>query len=407
MPNVRSLASAMLAAGLFCAAASPSLAAYCGCDKPPPAPNVPVRPDFSYPGATIVLFNEHFVPGKRYIVNFYRFRLLDGLALLQQRLDASTTAVAVSARDQGDFDPQHPTATLPQKKQLRVKLPAHLHYGPSRIEVVDAAHPAIPVHVISQDEFTVIGRPIPLTETMTDVDLPVATGMSHDGHVFFAFDMSHVRNQTLVDARMTELVLPLSATGVTGWNIQGFNVGTLAALPDDPKFGWRLLDAKGLDVSVTGNANRIRYWRHEFFSWEAAHEAGGAKMLVDDPIEHDYWHQDGTPHFDQDHIVVAVDVGALDPAQLLRGTRLNLIHLRITTTRTPNPYAADPNPANDGASTTSSTSTTTSSTAPLLTLTSVSTTTAPRPTTVTTSTAVLPTVTTLPLGLDPTKLLGH
>src|SRR5262249_36470690 len=158
---------------------------------------------------------------------------------------------------------------------------------------------------------------IVMSEGMTNVEFPYATGLSRDGHVFFSFDMSNVRNPVLVDARFTELVLPLYAQRITGWNVQGFNVGTLAGVPDDPKFGCALLDASGNDVSVLGNGSRLSYWRHEFFTWAAAHEPGGAKVLVDDPIDHDYWHQDGTPHFDHDHIVVAVDVSALDPARLV------------------------------------------------------------------------------------------
>jgi len=350
---------------LVVAATPPALAAYCGCDKPPPAPNVAVRPSFTYPGATVVLFSESYVVGRRYTVNFYRFRLLGGLGLLQQRLDGSATAVAVRARDQGDFNPLDPTATLPLKAQLRVKLPARLHYGPSRIEVVDPLQPATPVKVIGEDDFTVIGRPLALTETMNARSFAYETGMSNDGHVFFAFDMTNVRNEMLMDARMTDLILPLFANGVTGWNVQGFNVGTLAALPDDPKFGFRLLDNSGLDLSTVGNASRISYWRHEFNTWESLHHPGGAKVLGENPIDHDYWHQDGTPHFDQDHIIVAVDVSQLDPSYLLRRTRLNLIRLQITTKRAPNPYAADPNPTNDAAPG-SSTSTTTTTTTTLL-----------------------------------------
>src|SRR5262249_14019614 len=66
---------------LALAAGSPALAAYCGCDKPPPTPNVSVRPDFSYPGATIILFSENFVNGRYYTVNFYRFQLSATLRL--------------------------------------------------------------------------------------------------------------------------------------------------------------------------------------------------------------------------------------------------------------------------------------------------------------------------------------
>ncbi len=346
MPKPLTPAAAMLVLALVVAGSSPAGAAYCGCDKPPPAANVAVRPDFSYPGAEIILFSQSFELGRRYTVNFYRFRRLG--ALLRPRLDASTTATAIGARDQGDFDPLHPANALPLRTQLRVKLPKRLHYGPSRIEVVDPRRPSAPVLAISQDEFTVIGKPIVLSETLSDVDVPYTTAMSHDGHIFFAFDMHQVRNETLVDVRMTEVLLPLFASGVTGWNIQGFNVGSLRDVPDEAKFGWRLFDANDADASNTGNASRIRYWRHEFNTWENAHHTGGTKVLVPNNVDHDYWHEDGTPHFDHDHIVIAVDVSELDPARILRGTRLNAIRLRISTTRTPNPYAADPNPTSGG-----------------------------------------------------------
>jgi hypothetical protein len=327
--------------------AVPGLAAYCGCDKPPPAANVPVRPDFSYPGATIILFSDSFVEGRRYVVRFYHVPPAGRLGLARRRLDASTAALAVRARDQGDFNPLVPTATLRLRPQLRVVLPARLHYGPARIEVVDPRRgAAAPVLVIGEDQFTVIGQPIVMSENMSNVSVPYRTGMSADGHVFFAFDMHQVRNPVVIDARFSELVLPLFSTGITGWNVQGFNVGTLAGIPNDPKFGWRLLDAAGDDISVLGNASRLSYWRHEFFTWAAAHEPGGSKVLVDDPIDHDYWHQDGTPHFDHDHIIVAIDMSELDPMNLLHGVGLDLdlIRLQILTTVGPNPYASRPNP---------------------------------------------------------------
>jgi hypothetical protein len=346
MPKRLAVTRALLAFAIAVSSAAPVLAAYCGCDKPPPAPNVPVRPDFAYPGGTIVLFSDHLVEGRQYVVSFYRFRLLSQLGLSRRKLDGTVTATAVRARDQGDFNPLVPTAPLRLRPQLRVTLPPRLHYGPSRIEVRDPqAGPGAPLLVVSEEEFTVIGRPIVMRENM-NATVPYRTGMSRDGHVFFAFDMHNVRNPILVDARFMELVLPLFADGVTGWNVQGFNVGTLAGIPEDPKFGWRLLDAAGNDISVLGNANRIRYWRHEFFTWEAAHRPGGSKVQVDDPVDHDYWHQDGTPHFDHDHIVVAIDVSALDPSGLLHGigVDLNLIRLKLSTAVGPNPYAADPNP---------------------------------------------------------------
>ena len=348
-------------------AGSPALAAYCGCDKPPPAPNVSVRPDFSYPGATIILFSENFVNGRRYTVNFYRFQLSAALHLYP-RLDGSISTVGVQARDQGDFDYAHPTATLPLRKQIRAKLPKKLHYGPARIEVIDPQHPENPVLVISENEFTVIGRPIELDEHMHNESFSYETGMSRDGHIFFAFDMSDVRDETLIDARFMESIIPLSGASITGWNVQGFNVGTPASLPDDPKFGWRLLDDSGHDASTQGNAHRISYWRHEFNTWWDIHEEGGGKEEVNNPIDHDYWHQDGTPHFDQDHIIVAVDVSAVDPALLLRGTKLNLIRIQVSTQESSNPYANDPNPANAGTSTTSTTTVATSTSITLPTL---------------------------------------
>jgi hypothetical protein len=343
MPRRSTRAAALLALAGLLAGRAPARAAYCGCDKPPPDPNVAVRPEFSYPGASIILFSEDFVVGREYTVNFYRFRLLSLVGLLQPRLDARTRARAVRARDQGDFDPLDPTAPLPLRTQLRVKLPRTLEYGPARIEVVDPATGAR-VLVIGEDDFTVIGEPIVLRENMPPRVIPYETGMSRDGHLFFAFDMSRVRNPILLDAEIVDLLLPLFSEGMTGWNVQGFNVGTLRDVPDDPRFGWRLFDPNGHDVSILGNASRVSYWRHEFWTWELAHHAGGPKVQVDDPLDHDFWHEDGTPHIDHDHIVVAVDVHELDLSRLLSGTELNLIRLHLSTTPSANPYAGDPNP---------------------------------------------------------------
>jgi hypothetical protein len=193
-----------------------------------------------------------------------------------------------------------------------------------------------------------------LTDDMPQRDIPVTTGMSRDGHLFFALDMRQVRESTLIDVRLIELLFPLAPDSVTGWNVQGFNVGTLRNVPDDPRFGWRLFGANDEDANG-GNAYRIRYWRHEFMTWEAAHHPGGSKIQVEDPLERDYWHQDGTPHIDHDHIVIAVDVQGISLSQLLRGGVLNLIRLRVSTTPGPNPYADDPNPTGTVHSTTTTT----------------------------------------------------
>jgi hypothetical protein len=352
----RPFAAAIVAAALALASARPAGAAYCGCDKPPPEANVAVRPAFAYPSSTILLFSENLVVGRPYRVRFYRAGLLSsGLRLARPKLDATSTAIAVRARDQGDFDPLNPTAPLPLRKQLRVKLPRRLKHGPARIEVIDPLLGARnPVLVVSEDDFTVIGRPIVLTDDMPQRDIPVTTGMSRDGHLFFALDMRQVRESTLIDVRLIELLFPLAPDSVTGWNVQGFNVGTLRNVPDDPRFGWRLFGANDEDANG-GNAYRIRYWRHEFMTWEAAHHPGGSKIQVEDPLERDYWHQDGTPHIDHDHIVIAVDVQGISLSQLLRGAVLNLIRLRVSTTPGPNPYADDPNPTGTVHSTTTTT----------------------------------------------------
>jgi hypothetical protein len=349
----KSFAAAIVAA-LALASASPAGAAYCGCDKPPPEANVAVRPAFAYPSSSIILFSEDFVEGRSYRVKFYRPGVLSGRGSGSAKLSGTATAIAVRARDQGDFDPLNPSAPLPLRKQLRVKLPRRLKYGPARIDVTDptlrSRHPML---VVSEDDFTVIGRPIVLTEDMSQRDIPVTTGMSRDGHLFFALDMSQVRESTLIDVRLIELLFPLAPESVTGWNIQGFNVGTLRNVPDDPRFGWRLFGANDEDANG-GNAYRIRYWRHEFMTWEQAHHPGGSKVHVEDPVEHDYWHQDGTPHIDHDHIVIAVDVQGLSLSKLLR---LNLIRLRVSTTAGPNPYADDPNPTGNVPATTTTTTT--------------------------------------------------
>ena len=349
--------TAAIVAALVLVSAAPTDAAYCGCDKPPPESNVAVRPNFAYPTASIILFSQDFVEGRSYRVKFYRPGVLSGRGSGSTKLTGTATAVAVRARDQGDFDPLNPTALLPLRTQLRVKLPRRLKYGPTRIEVVDptlrSRHPML---VVSEDDFTVIGRPIVLTENMSERDIPVTTGMSRDGHLFFALDMSQVRESTLVDVRIIELLFPLSPELVTGWNIQGFNVGTLRNVPDDPRFGWRLFGANDEDANG-GNAYRIRYWRHEFMTWEQAHHPGGSKVHVEDPVEHDYWHQDGTPHIDHDHIVVAIDVQGVSLSKLLRGGLLNLIRLRVSTAAGPNPYAGDPNPTGNVPATTTTTTT--------------------------------------------------
>jgi hypothetical protein len=271
----------------------PEASAGCGCTKPPPPP-ASVRPNFTYGGALVTLIDASLVDGQSYQVLFR-----SGVG----SEEASVDGIAGLRRDLAD-------AVV--KAQLSVPLP-RLPLGPASIEVRDAAGST--VLTIADDQFTVVPRPVVLTEALgmrTRHRFRAAVG--RDGTVYLALDLTAVRAARTFDVWGNRLPLRFGTEDVVIYNTQGF----LMQLLNTPIPG---LVSFSTTAKRGYSSDRLRYYRHEFETYFLAHGERGVHLI--DPADEN-WHLDGTPHIDHNHLIVAI-AGTLDGATPQAGSvRLDL-----------------------------------------------------------------------------------
>lgn len=242
----------------------------CGCAKPPPARAV-VRPFVAYQDQSITLFDDRFVPGTRYQV---QFTAMDGTT------DWSRGR-AVAKRDLADATVRH---------QLRVKVAA-VPLGPCAITVWDKDAPMLR---LGDSDFTVAAAPVMLhdfTELVRRNDYQAAVG--RDGTVFIPLDVWAVDAATTFVGAAQGFALKFAPTDVAIYNEQGFLMQLL-----DPK----VTDLFRITAGDTAGSNTFTYWRHEFATYKQAHRTLDAWENADDTD----WHADGSYHVDHDHLVIAI-----------------------------------------------------------------------------------------------------
>jgi hypothetical protein len=261
---------------------APSAAeAGCGCAKAPPPPAA-VRPAFTYAGAPVTIFGDALVPGASYRVIF-----ASGVAPATAAVDAA----AVVRRDLADGV---------KKPQLVVPLP-NLPLGPVRIEVSDAAGNLM--LALGDDAFTAVPMPVLVPEDFGGVLEQQRAAVGRDGTTYLSLDLSGLLAARTIDISGQGLPLRFGTEDVLIYNTQGFLMQTLTT-PIPGLVTFATTDRKGVNSDV------IRYFRHEFETYYLEH--GERNVHPVDPSDAS-WHQDGTPHIDHDHLVVAID-GTLNGA---------------------------------------------------------------------------------------------
>jgi hypothetical protein len=231
-----------------------------------------VRPFVGWADQRITIFDDRLVPGLKYEV---RFR-------------SKTPDVTDWSQGKAVLSPDLADGQL--RRQLRVSVP-HLPLGPAKIIVF---HNGERLFALSERDFTITAAPIPLHELDEWVDRDgYQAGVSEDGVVYIAVDVSQVSGGTTFTGAAVGYPLRFEPGNVTMYNAQGFLM--------------QLLDsgAPGLFHITPGSvsdSDSLAYWRHEFRTYKAEHRLSDAYHNEDDPD----WHADGTPHIDHDHIVVAI-----------------------------------------------------------------------------------------------------
>lgn len=246
----------------------------CGCEKAPPVV-ASVRPSVTYAGSDVDLFHPNLNLGEAYEVRFE---------------SAAGGEVAVS----GTGWERRDLADGVVKAHVTVAVP-RLALGPAAIEVRDSE--GILVMSVDSADFTVAPDPIAITEAfgMNRFE-DYRAAVDADGTVYVSIDLSAVRKGRTMDIWGKSFPLRFGAEDVAFYNVQGF----LMQLLDTPVPG--LL---AFDVADRGpkDSSALRYFRHEFETYFAAHEERDTHAV--DPSDDD-WHLDGTPHIDHNHLIVAI-----------------------------------------------------------------------------------------------------
>lgn len=279
--------SLLLAAGM--GAFSPAEAG-CGCDHPAP-PWTVISPAFASPGMAVRIHADGaaFELGKTYRVNF------DWVSM--------------------DVTAQH-TA------YLSVVVPAALgdQPGPKRVEVDGNGYRREYASAL----FTALppAPAIPASGGRFGVS-KYRAAVASDGAVLLPLDVTDVRNPMQLSVMALNRKLAFGSDDVVIYNADGVDLTLFTLTADDATerqwgsyFGWRVERDKGLrgdvfkhrvkrKLLVDNTSDVLSYWRHEFHTYAAAHDAGGSHS-----VDVDNRHPDGTLHIDHYRLVLALS--ALD-----------------------------------------------------------------------------------------------
>ena len=256
-------------------------AAGCGCAKPAPPPAA-VRPGVTYAGTPVQLFAS-FTVGQSYTVTF-----TSGIT----GASATATATAVRRRDLSDGV---------YKSQLNVRVPA-LPLGPTRISVTGTTAGGV-ILSIPDTDFTVAPQPIALPLIYGNYVYPnFQAAVGRNGLTYISLDLTGMTQPLIFEADLQGYPLRFTNQDVIFRNIQGFLMQTLVqsspsgTLPIPGMFVWP-------SATPSTTSDRLHYSRHEFNTYFLQHRERQPHSL--DPTD-PYWHIDGTPHIDHDHLIVAL-----------------------------------------------------------------------------------------------------
>ncbi|MGE0682155.1 MAG: hypothetical protein AB7P69_14810 [Candidatus Binatia bacterium] len=253
---------------------SHSAQAGCGCSKPPPAP-ASARPDATYGGMPVTLFNSALHLGATYNVTFTSM----------SGADVTVSAQPVNKRDLADGV---------SKNQLVVTVPNSLPIGPASITVEEAGVPGA-VLSIPDTSFTVVPQPIVApTQVGTFSYNNYKAAVGRNGVVYMSLNVANIPDPRTFRAQAKGYPLRFSTDDAVFYNTQGFIMQLLnAPIPG----------LASITSSSTTDSDLLNYSRHEFNTHFLQH----AENLphATDPTDGN-WHLDGSHHVDHDHLILAI-----------------------------------------------------------------------------------------------------
>jgi hypothetical protein len=248
--------------------------------KPPPEPAT-VIPNIAVPGLPITLFHDSFQAGQKWKVVFESRTA----GKLMRQMGRTVIARVIQRRD--ITDPTGATYT----PQLVVRVPS-LPNGPTGITVSrskDSFH-------VSEESFTVIGKPIMLSERTTNYKVKnYTTGVGHDGTLYISLGgITNVCQAMDLEGMLKSYPLRFEDNDIVIWNFQGFLIDTVDL--ENVDHAW-------VEPQTRKKSDRLHYFRHSFETYCADHLPGGVKEVDSQDTN---WHLDGTPHVDYTTLIFAL-----------------------------------------------------------------------------------------------------
>jgi hypothetical protein len=273
--SLEKIAMASFLAGFFLLG-QPTLAkAGCGCDKPPPTPAA-VIPGVAFPGMTVTLFDNKLVEGQTWDVVF--------------QSGSTTATVSASVVSKRDITDSTGTKYTPQ---LVVNVPG-IPIGPTSI-LASTENDSL---VVPQESFTVIAKPLMVSEQTTEFEVEnYTTAVGYDGTLYISVGwLTNVCKAMDFKGFMTKYPLRFANGDIIIFNSQGYLIDSLGKESADHFF---------IEPPKEGGekSDYVRYLRHSFETYCADHLPGGDKEV--DPADPN-WHLDGTPHVDHSALILAI-----------------------------------------------------------------------------------------------------
>lgn len=264
---------AVFMVGLLAGGQPAPVSAGCGCQKTPPAPAV-IFPNATYSGAPVTLIHSSLQDGQSYKVAF--------------TTESGATAVvqtqAVTKRDIADGQ---------YKPQVTVSLP-NLPIGPASVTI--KRNDETIVTMLDDSFLTVVPQPVVVPNQVGQSTFSAfQAAVSRDGVVYLSLDLTNVTMPMIFRAQAKGYPLRFTSQSAVFYNTQGY----LMQLLDESIPGLFAINA----ANSASDSDILQYSRHEFNTFFLQHQERQAHKV--DPTDPN-WHEDGTPHIDHNHLILAL-----------------------------------------------------------------------------------------------------
>ncbi|MGE0684905.1 MAG: hypothetical protein AB7P69_28835 [Candidatus Binatia bacterium] len=179
------------------------------------------------------------------------------------------------------------------KPQLTVTLP-DLPIGPTDITIKHSD--GIIVTILDDSFLTIVPQPVVVPNQVGQSTFSAfQAAVSRDGVVYLSLDLTNVTMPMIFRAQAKGYPLRFTSQSAVFYNTQGY----LMQLLDENMPGLFSIDA----ANSASDSDILQYSRHEFNTFFLQHQERQAHTV--DPTDSN-WHEDGTPHIDHNHLILAL-----------------------------------------------------------------------------------------------------